>query len=150
MLSDHSIILLNLISINVVQYLVFRDPLVINFGKGQFYFGSCGSIPVGYDFFFNILICTFVTFFSLVLSLLSLNFCQTVRHSPRERSHDITLDNPRGYFVAWWEHLRGICMRIGKCCFASEFPYCGHPIVWRLVWESIGSWSMQTKCPGGN
>ena len=113
---------------------------------------SVGAVqnPQAAIFFLFIIILPFVTFFPILLSLLSLNFYQTVRHSPGERSRDIPPDNPRSYFVAWWAHLRVIRMRMGEWCFASEFPYRGHPIVWRLVWKSIGSWSMQTYWPRRN
>ena len=108
------------------------------------------QIPQAWNTFLDILIFPSVTFSPIVLSLFSLDFYQTVRHSPGEISCDIAPDNSRGCFVAWWKHLRVIRMWIGWCCFASEFPHCGQPIVWRLVWKSIGSWSMQTKCPRRN
>ena len=104
------------------------------------------QIPQAWNFFFIHFDFSFFDFFPIVLSLFSRNFYQNVRHSPGDRSCDIAPDNSKGCFVAWWEHLRIIRMWMGGCCFASEFPHCGHPIVWRLVWKSIGSWSMQTKC----
>ena len=108
---------------------VFRGPLVKTPGRSQVSFGRRGSKPAGGNFFLFIIILPFVTFFPILLSLLSLNLYQTVRHSPGERSRDIPPDDPRGYFVALWAHLRVIRMRMGEWCFASEFPYRGHPIV---------------------
>ena len=132
--------------------MVIRGPFGKTLCRSQVCFDGRGRNPADVNFFFVYSFCffSFVTFPPIVLSLLSRNFYQTVRHSLGDRSCDIAPDNPRGYFVAWWEHLKLIRMWMGEWCFASEFSYCGHPIVWRLVWKSIGSWSMQTKCPRRN
>ena len=105
----------------------FRGPLVKALGRSQVAFKRRNFFLINNDF-------SFYDFHPppppILLSLLSLNFYQTVRHSPGERSRDIAPDNSRGYFVAWWEHFQEVIrMRMGEWCFASEFPYCGHLIV---------------------
>ena len=88
------------------------DPVIY-----QVCFGRCSSTTA--VFFVNI----YEGSSPLLTIFISELLPNSVRNFPGEWSNDTAADNPVGIFLAWCEHLRGLRMRMGECCIASEFPH---------------------------